>query len=404
MKKFLFMFFLLFSIILNAQNEKIKVYIDNLPCDYDYIKTNITYVDYVTTYKNADVHIIFHKERLANDGKIYTVQFKGQNRFEGKTQTLQFTKLPSDSDNVIRKKTKKILELGLAYFISFTSDFEKISFNYSLPKKKVIAKSKKVGWIYNFRINSSINGSDKKYFANSWSNFNMKKITKTDKAILGLSFSYNISRYDFGSYSYETDSYNVSLKFSRIFAINNHFSWAIFNFAQHSTYENKDLLLSSEFALEYNYFPYNESSEHELRFNFFINPQYNDYIHKTIFNKTVEFLWKNGISISYDFYKDWGSNTTSFYANHFIHDTALNKFGLYNSTHINLAGGFSINLNVSVERTHDQVYISSEGMSTEDIIANKSAILTDYSYWSYIGLSYTFGAIYNNIVNTRFGG
>ncbi len=38
----------------------------------------------------------------------------------------------------------------------------------------------------------------------------------------------------------------------------------------------------------------------------------------------------------------------------------------------------------------------------QEIIAQQRALATNYEYYSGFGLSFTFGSIYNNIVNPRF--
>ncbi|MDZ7341730.1 MAG: hypothetical protein ONB27_10280 [candidate division KSB1 bacterium] len=44
------------------------------------------------------------------------------------------------------------------------------------------------------------------------------------------------------------------------------------------------------------------------------------------------------------------------------------------------------------------------GATLEEVLLRQRQLETSYNYWTSIGLSYTFGSIYNNIVNPRFGG
>jgi hypothetical protein len=41
--------------------------------------------------------------------------------------------------------------------------------------------------------------------------------------------------------------------------------------------------------------------------------------------------------------------------------------------------------------------------TTEEILMGTGQLATDYSFYGSIGLSYTFGSIYSNVVNSRFG-
>jgi len=43
------------------------------------------------------------------------------------------------------------------------------------------------------------------------------------------------------------------------------------------------------------------------------------------------------------------------------------------------------------------------GATTEEILLHRKELETQYQYYISFGLSYTFGSIYNNVVNPRFG-
>jgi hypothetical protein len=51
---------------------------------------------------------------------------------------------------------------------------------------------------------------------------------------------------------------------------------------------------------------------------------------------------------------------------------------------------------------NDQLYLPSEGASLEDILLNQIELSTQYQYELKFGVRYTFGSIYNSVVNTRF--
>jgi hypothetical protein len=56
----------------------------------------------------------------------------------------------------------------------------------------------------------------------------------------------------------------------------------------------------------------------------------------------------------------------------------------------------------SISYIHDQLSLSAGGASQEEILLHRQELETQYRYWGSMGISYTFGSIYNNIVNPRF--
>jgi hypothetical protein len=56
----------------------------------------------------------------------------------------------------------------------------------------------------------------------------------------------------------------------------------------------------------------------------------------------------------------------------------------------------------SASRINDQLYLPAEGATDEEILLRRRQLATSYRYRLSIGASYTFGSIFNNVVNTRF--
>jgi hypothetical protein len=52
---------------------------------------------------------------------------------------------------------------------------------------------------------------------------------------------------------------------------------------------------------------------------------------------------------------------------------------------------------------HDQLNLVKQDLTYDEILLQRKEIATQYEYFVSFGLSYTFGSIYNNVVNPRFG-
>jgi hypothetical protein len=79
--------------------EKPKVFIDCANCDMDFIRTEITFVNYVIERQAADVFIMITSQGTGGGGEKYTIEFTGKGRFENIKDTLnlihQMTTLPT---------------------------------------------------------------------------------------------------------------------------------------------------------------------------------------------------------------------------------------------------------------------------------------------------------------------
>jgi hypothetical protein len=53
---------------------------------------------------------------------------------------------------------------------------------------------------------------------------------------------------------------------------------------------------------------------------------------------------------------------------------------------------------------HNQLSIPKGNYFIEDVLLERAELETQFTYFASIGFSYSFGSIYNNIVNPRFSG
>jgi hypothetical protein len=70
---------------------------------------------------------------------------------------------------------------------------------------------------------------------------------------------------------------------------------------------------------------------------------------------------------------------------------------------VRLIKGLSLNLFGGASRIRDQLSLPKGSASLEEVLLRRRALATGYSFYRSVGLSYTFGSIYSNVVNPRFG-
>jgi hypothetical protein len=93
---------------------------------------------------------------------------------------------------------------------------------------------------------------------------------------------------------------------------------------------------------------------------------------------------------------------------HFLHDFERSRLDLYSVElggfmNVRLVRGLSLRMGGEISRIRDQVFLAAEETSEEEILLRSRRLPTSYDFEVSIGLNYTFGSIYNNIVNPRFG-
>ena len=128
------------------------------------------------------------------------------------------------------------------------------------------------------------------------------------------------------------------------------------------------------------------------------------YDEETIYDRIHEYLFDESLSATLELKEKWGTVSVSLDGSHYFHDFSKNRLRLHCESTFRLFEGFSLNLHVQMIRIHDQLFLPKEGATEEEILLHQRQLATQYDYFASIGFRYTFGSIYSNVINPRFGG
>jgi outer membrane usher protein FimD/PapC len=155
--------------------------------------------------------------------------------------------------------------------------------------------------------------------------------------------------------------------------------------------------------VEYDLFPYSEATHRQLRFLYSVGIQYNNYLDSTIYNKVKENLFRQEFNIAFQVQKKWGSVNLALLASNYLNDFSKNRVELESSMRLRIFKGLSLELSGSIAHINDQLNLKKGDISEADRLLELRELSTQYRIEGGIGLTYTFGSIYNNVVNPRFG-
>ena len=90
------------------------------------------------------------------------------------------------------------------------------------------------------------------------------------------------------------------------------------------------------------------------------------------------------------------------YSNYF-HDWSKNNLYISGGIELRIVKGLSITLAGSAAMVHNQLSLVKKDVPVDQILLRRKELATRFEYFTSFGLTYTFGSIYNNVVNPRFG-
>jgi hypothetical protein len=388
------------------KKDALRIYIDCSHCDNDYLRTNITFVNYVRDRADAQVHILVTTQETGSGGTEYTLTFIGKQNFEGIDDTLKYVSKQSDMQDIPRSGITRTMSLGLIRYASRTSLGEKINISYSEPSEPTAVVDSWNFWVFNTNVNGNLSGQSASNFTNISFSFSANRVTSDLKVNLSINGNYGEDNYfdpDADTLTFKNIYRSRGLWASAVFSLTDHWSAGGVTYANSNTYNNQKLFWAVGPAIEYNIFPYEESTRRQLRLAYSAEFNYRNYEEETIYFKTNERLAREKIEASLELKEPWGTIELSSSASHYFHD--FNKYNLsgYASVSLRVAEGLSLRFSGNASKVRDQLSLPRSGATAEEVLTRQRELATQYRYWGSIGFSYTFGSIYNNVVNPRFG-
>jgi hypothetical protein len=168
------------------------------------------------------------------------------------------------------------------------------------------------------------------------------------------------------------------------------------------TFRNQRLRYQVRAAVEYNVFPYAEATRRELSFRYGVGAAGYRYTDTTIFNRIRETLPLHFVEASFRSRQPWGSANVNVEHRSFLSDPSKQATELDGSFSVRVFRGFSVNAGGGYNWIRDQIYLPRGESDAVDVLLRRRALLTGFEYYLHFGVSYTFGSIFNNVVNPRF--
>jgi hypothetical protein len=385
------------------RRNAIKVFLDCWNCDMNYIKEQVPYINYVRDVKEAEVYILVTNQTSGSGGNQATYSFQGLDKFKGMNDTLVFMSSPDDTRSVIREKSTNVLKIGLMRYVARTPLINEIIITHTKNLKNEEVTDKWNNWVIELRTNPNFNSEET--YKNLWlhNSVDISRVTQEMKIEIEASQSYNQQRFieDESDTTYIRSSKSVRSLF--VWSLDDHWSAGSRFEIESSTWENYDLNTEILPALEYNLFPYSDATHRQLRFQYSAGVQFSNYHDTTLFNKMNETLFREGIRVAYQIQEKWGNINMSLYGSHYFHDFSKNRVGLNGFVRVRVFKGLSASVNGGVAYINDRLNLAKGELSEAERLLRLKQQESSYELWSGLSLSYTFGSIYNNVVNPRFG-
>jgi hypothetical protein len=382
---------------------------DENGCDFSYFQTEITSVSWVRDRQSADVHILVTGQSTGAGGREYTVSFFGLRRFTGLVDTLKVVTLPAATSDDRRKALVRTFRAGLVRYVARTAIADQVSISFGEADGKAGAaqpnKDRWKAWV--FEASLGYFGQSEATYSSSdrYGGFEANRVTKQWKTQLEVSKSESRSDFEIDD---TTTFVNKQNRFGasalQVKSLGEHWSAGIRGTVSGSTYDNFKRVVRVTPAVEFDVFPYSASTRRQIRVEY--NAGYANYAYHdtTINNKLSEEMPIHRLVVTVSAREPWGNINVGANGIGYLNDRELYRLGTFGQASIKLVKGLNLNFFGNYQSIHDQFYLAAKDFTPQEILTRQFQRGTTYRFWGNVNISYTFGSIFNTVVNPRFSG
>lgn len=410
MCRILFLFVaLITSVAAFAQTaeDQINVYLNCPGCDLNYVKNEINFVNYANDPLRAQVHILVSTQTTGGSGAVHQLEFLGKEGFDGDKFTLKFQAEPTMTDLEKQQGLVRTLKLGLVPFVAQTPMAPTLNFTEKkaeAPKQTIpVGKSKKLmdSWLFETYANFNLDkeslrstfdlryGLYAEHLSPEWririepSFYFQERVVRTDEE-------------EIRSYRRQ-NGYNGKI----VKSLGKHWSLGVFNNIYSNTYNNVKLGMWIAPAVEYSFLPYSEVVTREFTVAYHIGRLSNRYFEETIFLKMEDKIYSHFMDVNLRLRREWGDVNMVMQGSCFLNDWSRNHLSINGRVGVRVFKGMTLNMGGTFRIVNDQITLPRGDTTLEDILLGQKQLATAYNSNVNFGVRYTFGALYNNVVNTR---
>ena len=390
--------------------QALRVFLDCNRCDFDYLRTEITFVNYVRDRDDAQVHVLVTREQTGGGGEAYTMDFVGLEAFAGRDDQLRFFTSDDATDDDVRRDIAQRLRLGLVRYAAATPLASEITIGREVDDDRTQLNARSEDdpwnfWFFRTRVRTQLSGEERERSTEVSGSFSANRTTDQWKINLGVNAEYEEDRFELSDARVVTSTSRDNAVTGRVVkSLGEHAGFGFGGSAVSSSFRNLDLALRFAPAIEYNFYPYSESTRRQFTVRYAVGLDRFSYEEPTLLDKTTETRPSHAAVVSMELNEPWGDSELTFEFSQFLDDASSRRLVLFGETEIRLFRGFTLDIEGDVSAIRDQIFLPRRGSTDEEILLRRRQLATDYEYELSIGITYTFGSIFNNIVNSRFAG
>lgn len=389
--------------------QMLRVYLDcrTWGCDRDLFITEARFVSLTRDRADADVHLLVTALNNGAGGRQITLRFIGAGAFEGRADTIVTALPPNVADDRTRREIIRVAKLGLVRYAMQTATAAGLRLDDGgVPAAQRTAQLRAADpwnfWVISVGANGGANAESRSSRGNAGASVNARRVTDAWKINVAANGNYRQSTYQLSDSTRST--YVLRDYGGRGRIVRNsgaHWSTGVIGNIGHTDFANQDTYARLGATVEYSIFPWSEATTRQLVAAWQLAVQHFEFQQTTIYLKDHETRPHHAAIIAGSTRQPWGNIDLSANWSQYLNDLSKSHMGINGNASLRITRGLSLNFGGFASRVRDQLYLPAGDATDEQILTQQRALATSFVRGGSLSVSYTFGSIYNTIVNPR---
>jgi hypothetical protein len=389
--------------------DRLRVYLDcsRGACDEDLYRQEIRFVTWVREPQDAQVHVI-QTSQDAGGGRRYTLDLIGRQDVAEMTDRYTHASSATDVEDEVVRALVHVLSLGLVRYAVAAGFGEALNVAVGEPPAGDVPGPGSVQedpwdqWVFEVEADASYESEDLQESRQLGAGLSANRTTEAWKLNIRAQGEFERERFELSDRTEHNDQDSWSVSTFAVKSLGSHLGVGAEVSADNSTQLNRKLLLGLGSGLEYNYFPYAQSSRRVLFTRYIVSAERAQYQDTTVLGVLDETVFRHEVSVEYEAREPWGNASLGAGVRQYLDRPDAWSLNVEAFLRYRIFRGLAVVLDAEYERVRDQIYLSEEELSDEDVLLGRRRLPTASRTDIGIGLSYSFGSIFNDVVNERF--
>lgn len=388
---------------------RVAIFLDCAFCDEQFVRQELTYLDHVRDREVAGVHVLVTQENTAAGGRAQTFDLIGLGPFQGMDFSTVYTINVDATENEEREGFLRTLRAALVPYLMRTSMADRLRVDVELPEVEASQQAQPEddpwdSWTIEMYWDGSADFESRQRSFDTRYGVFVNRVTEEWKLQFRPFFNYNYDRFERNDEAIISRAHRSGFTSYTIKSISPHWSIGAYADLLTETFANIQWRYRVMPAIEWSLYPYREATRRQLTVAYRVGASHIEYRDITIFDETEQFLPQHVLNAGYRVIQPWGDVDVGIDASQYLHDASFYSVQFNGSLDIRITQGLSISIGGQVEFIQDQINLPTGDADLEEILLRRRQLETDYQAGISFGFRYRFGSIFNNVVNTRFGG